>query len=103
MVETFIRLLEDLPDWAVYREVAAALAESSELVAWRRLCESHPGRYILLREAVRALALEMRRRSGTAVSPPANDANWAPSSALSDAIGTSESIATELRCRRRWS
>jgi hypothetical protein len=47
-----LRLLEDLPDWEVYREVAAVL-EGAELVAWRRLYESRPERDILLEHALR--------------------------------------------------
>jgi hypothetical protein len=60
MLETLLRLLGDLPDWEVYREVAAVL-DDEELVAWRRLYESRPGRDVLLREAVRVLNAEACR------------------------------------------
>jgi hypothetical protein len=59
MLETFLRLLENLADWEVYREVAAVL-EPGELVAWRQLYESRPTRDVLLREAVRALSAAAR-------------------------------------------
>jgi hypothetical protein len=62
MLETFMRLLEDLPDWGVYREVAAIL-DGAELLAWRRLYESRPDRSVLLREAVRALSAEARKQN----------------------------------------
>jgi hypothetical protein len=61
MIEMLLRLLQDLPDWEVYREVAAELA-GDELLAWRRLYETHPERDALLREAARALAAEARKR-----------------------------------------
>jgi hypothetical protein len=61
MVEMLLRLLRDLPDWQVYREVAAEL-EGDELLAWRRHYESHPERDALLLEAARALASEARKR-----------------------------------------
>ena len=62
MLETFMRLLEDLPDWGVYREVAAIL-DGVELLAWRRLYESRPDRSVLLREAVRLLSAEARKQN----------------------------------------
>jgi hypothetical protein len=61
MIETLLRLLQDLPDWEVYREVAAELA-GDELLAWRHLYETHPERDALLREAARALAAEAGKR-----------------------------------------
>lgn len=61
MLETLLKLLESLPDWEVYREVAAVL-DGEELLAWRRLYKSRPEREILLREAVRVLGAEARRR-----------------------------------------
>jgi hypothetical protein len=70
MVETLLRLLRDLPDWQVYREVAAEL-EGDELLAWRRRCESHPERDVLLREAARALASGARKRFPGAADDPA--------------------------------
>jgi hypothetical protein len=62
MLETFLKLLQDLPDWEVYREVAAALREAGDLLAWRHLYESRPERDVLLREGARALTLEAERR-----------------------------------------
>ena len=62
MLETFMRLLEELPDWGVYREVAAVL-DGAELLAWRRLYDSRPDRSVLLREAVRALSAEARKQN----------------------------------------
>jgi hypothetical protein len=62
MLETFMRLLEDLPDWGVYREVAAVLG-GAELLAWRRLYESRPNRSVLLHEAVRVLSAEARKQN----------------------------------------
>jgi hypothetical protein len=61
MLEILSRLLGNLPDWEVYREAAAAL-DGEELLAWRRLYESQPGREVLLREAVRVLGAEATRR-----------------------------------------
>jgi hypothetical protein len=62
MLETFLRLLEELPDWGVYREVAAVL-DGAELLAWRRLYESRPDRSVLLREAVRIISAEARKHN----------------------------------------
>jgi hypothetical protein len=64
MLETLLRLLEELPDWGVYREVAAFL-DGAELLAWRRLYESRPDRSVLLREAVRILSAEARKQNLT--------------------------------------
>jgi hypothetical protein len=61
MIEMLLRLLQDLPDWEVYREVAAALG-GEELLAWRRFYETHPERDALLRDAARALAAEASKR-----------------------------------------
>jgi hypothetical protein len=61
MLSTLLKLLQDLPDWEVYREVAAAL-DGDELVAWRRLYETKPERDLLLREAVRVLGTEASKR-----------------------------------------
>jgi hypothetical protein len=69
MFETLLRLLGDLPDWEVYREVATVL-DDEELVAWRRLYESRPGRDVLLREAVRVLSEQSRRRYPEIVGNP---------------------------------
>jgi hypothetical protein len=69
MLETLLRLLEGLPDWEVYREVATVL-EDDELVAWRRLYEAKPEREVLLREAVRILSAEARRRYPAVVDSP---------------------------------
>lgn len=60
MLETLLRLLEGLPDWAVYREVATVL-DGDELVAWRRLYEARPERHTLLSEAMRILGTEARQ------------------------------------------
>jgi hypothetical protein len=73
MLETLLRLLGDLPDWEVYREVAAVL-DDEELVAWRRLYESRPGRDVLLQEAVRVLSEEARKRYPEVVGNPHRDA-----------------------------
>ena len=69
MLETLLRLLEGLPAWEVYREVATVL-EGEELVAWRRLYEARPKREVLLREAVRMLGTEARRRYPAVVDSP---------------------------------
>jgi hypothetical protein len=61
MIEMLLRLLQDLPDWEVYREVTAELA-GDELLAWRRLYETRPERDALLREAARALAAAAGKR-----------------------------------------
>ena len=61
MLETLLKLLQDLPDWEVYREVAAAL-DGEELVAWRRLYDAKPEREFLVREAVRVLGTVARER-----------------------------------------
>ena len=61
MLETLLRLLDGLPDWEIYREVAAVL-DGEELVAWRRLYEAKPQREVLLREAVRVLGTEAAKR-----------------------------------------
>ncbi len=61
MIQTLLSLLQDLHDWEVYREVAAEL-EGDQLLAWRRLYESHPGRDTLLRAAARVLAAEASKR-----------------------------------------
>jgi hypothetical protein len=61
MRETFLRLLQDLPDWEVYREVAAVL-DGDELLAWRRLYQSRPRRDVLLEDALRILSVEASRR-----------------------------------------
>jgi hypothetical protein len=71
MLETFLKLLVDLPDWEVYREVASVI-DTGELAAWRRLYESKPGREELLREAIRVLTSEVRRRVSDAASDPAS-------------------------------
>ncbi len=55
-----MRLLGNLPDWQVYREVAEVL-DGDDLVAWRRFYETKPGREVLMREAVRALGMEAKR------------------------------------------
>jgi len=62
MIEMLLRLLQGLPDWEVYRQVAAELG-GDELLAWRRLYETRPERDALLREAARALAAEASKRS----------------------------------------
>ena len=69
MLETLLRLLEGLPDWEVYREVATVL-EGEDLVAWRRLYEARPEREVLLREAVRMLGTEARRSYPAVVDSP---------------------------------
>jgi hypothetical protein len=69
MLETLLRLLEGLPDWAVYREVATML-DGDELVAWRRLYEARPQRDALLSEAVRILGTEAKKRSPLVVDGP---------------------------------
>ena len=69
MLEVFLRLLEGLPDWEVYREVAAVL-DGGELVAWRRFYEGEPGREVLLREAVRLLSAEATKRYPDVVGNP---------------------------------
>ena len=69
MLETLLRLLEVLPDWEVYREVATVL-EGEELVEWRRLYEARPEREVLLREAVRMLGTEARRGYPAVVDSP---------------------------------
>lgn len=61
-VESFLKTLQDLPDWEVYREVAAAMGEAGALLAWRRLYLSHPERATLLQEGAGALAIEAKRR-----------------------------------------
>jgi hypothetical protein len=73
MLETLLRLLGDLPDWEVYREVATVL-DDEELVAWRRLYESRPAREVLLREAVRVLSEEARKRYPEVVGNPHREA-----------------------------
>jgi hypothetical protein len=73
MLETLLRLLGDLPDWEVYREVATVL-DDKELVAWRRLYESRPGRDVLLQEAVRVLSEEARKRYPEVVGNPHREA-----------------------------
>ena len=69
MLETFLKLLTDLPDWQVYREVASVL-DTGELAAWRRLYDSNPGRDVLLREAARVLTTEVQRRLPDAAGNP---------------------------------
>jgi hypothetical protein len=73
MLETLLRLLEDLPELEVYREVATVL-DGEELTAWRRLYEATPDREVLVYEAVRILVTEARRRYRhlDANSPPAD-------------------------------
>jgi hypothetical protein len=69
MLETFVKLLVDLPDWEVYRQVASVI-DTGELAAWRRLYESKPSREELLREALRVLTREVRRQVPDAVRSP---------------------------------
>ncbi|MGH7438025.1 MAG: hypothetical protein ACRENE_20275 [Polyangiaceae bacterium] len=72
MIETLLSLLQDLPDWDVYREVAAEL-DGDQLLSWRRFYESHPEREALLREAARALAAQASKRFPQVVRGPRNE------------------------------
>jgi hypothetical protein len=66
MPQLLLTMLEGLSDLEVYREVASVL-EGEELIAWHRLCQARPEREVLLREAVRFLGTEARRRYPTVV------------------------------------
>jgi hypothetical protein len=61
MLETFLSLLERLPDWEIYREVAAQL-DGEDLLAWRRLYDSRPTRETLIGAGMLVLVATARRR-----------------------------------------
>jgi hypothetical protein len=61
MLEMFLSLLERLPDWEIYREVAAHL-DGEELASWRRFYDTRPSREGLIGAGLIALAATAKRR-----------------------------------------
>src|SRR5262249_54444668 len=104
MLEIFLKLLCDLPDWEVYREVAAVLEDAHDLVAWRRLYGSHPNRKALLDEAARTLTVEARRRFPDLVQrePSVAPARWSGQGGRFNACGEWLGTSPTLCARGPW-